>query len=69
MIVLVDCGHCFFSEMIDGVVFCHFLEVDIVLDSLCDNFVNVDRLKDILVEYDDCGVGFDEFCVRFRDLL
>lgn len=41
------CEDCYFSEMIDGTLFCNYDEKDVALDDYCYNFVNVFRLKDI----------------------
>ena len=48
---LFGCTCCFFCEMIDGVPFCNYLEVDVSLDWSCMNFVNHNRLKEILQRY------------------
>jgi len=49
----LDCGHCFYSELIDGVLFCYYLCDDVDLKFLCKDFINNDRLKEILKCDDD----------------
>lgn len=41
------CENCYFSEMIDGTLFCNYDEKDVAFDDYCKDFVNVFRLKDI----------------------
>ncbi len=45
----LECQSCYFSELIDGVLFCNYYEEDVDLDSYCSNFVNVFRLKEIFM--------------------
>ena len=43
----MKCQNCFYSEDIDGTLFCNYLEIDIGFNGNCSNFVNIFRLKDI----------------------
>lgn len=45
------CSCCFFLEMIDGVPFCNYLEVDVALEWSCENFCNNSRVREILQTY------------------
>lgn len=47
----MNCSYYFYSQLVDGVIFCNYLEKDVGLyNANCDNYVNVYRLKEILVE-------------------
>ena len=43
----LKCECCYYSEMIDGTLYCHHKEEDVLFDDCCDSFVNNNRLKDI----------------------
>ena len=49
----MSCSCCFFSEMIDGTLFCHYLFEDVCLDFECDGFVDYNYLKKLLNVSDD----------------
>lgn len=49
----LECQSCYFSELIDGILFCNYCEEDVDLDSYCSNFVNVFRLKEIFVDVNE----------------
>ena len=46
----MKCEDCFYSEDIDGTLFCNYLEEDVSMDSECDNFINIFRLKEVFEE-------------------
>ena len=84
----MDCGNCFYSQLIDGTLFCNYYGEDVNLeyvkhlkgDYTCLDYVNVNNLKSIIVNYnnflkenmvkidelDDC---FDEFLTENKDLF
>ena len=43
----LKCECCYYSEMIDGTLYCHYCDKDVCLTDCCGNFVNNSRLKDI----------------------
>lgn len=43
----MKCEICYFSENIDGTLFCNYLEEDVQMDDNCGNFINIYRLKDV----------------------
>ena len=47
------CEDCYFSEMIDGTLFCNYCENDVAFDDYCKDFVNVFRLKEIFVDVNE----------------
>lgn len=56
----MDCGKCFFSKMIDVVLWCCVINEDLALDAEhrkytpsinCEDYVNVEKLNEILKEY------------------
>ena len=76
----MSCGICFYSELIDGTSFCNYLEKDVGLNDICNNYVNVYRLKEILVENnksfckqleeeDDSGKSTEMFLLKYNELL
>lgn len=46
----LECQSCYFSELIDGTLFCNYCEKDVAFDDYCKDFVNVFRLKEIFKE-------------------
>lgn len=42
----MNCDDCFYSELVDGILFCNYLEEDTV-GCGCKDYVNVFRLSDI----------------------
>ena len=43
----MKCEDCFYSEDIDGTLFCNYLEEDVLGGGRCDNFINIFRLKEV----------------------
>ena len=50
-----DCGYCFFSQMIDGTLFCNTFQEDMEIKymggAICKDYVNTYRMKQILSNY------------------
>ena len=44
----LKCECCYYSELIDGTLYRHYQEEDVLFDYYCNSFVNNNRLKDIL---------------------
>lgn len=81
----MDCGDCFFSELVDGTLHCNHFTEDMQLKrdngaiGLCKDFVNVYRVREILDYYnrflsehiDEKLVldCFDEFNFENRQIL
>ena len=53
----MDCGDCFYSQLIDGVLFCNHYCVDVFLTydgvEKCINYVNAGNVKSILKNYNN----------------
>lgn len=56
----MDCGRCFFSKMIDGVLWCCIIDEDIAYDDThrkytpsqdCEDYVAVAQVNEILKKY------------------
>lgn len=44
----MNCGDCFFLEYVDGVGFCNYYEDDVLLDGLCEHFMNYRDTQNML---------------------
>lgn len=50
---MTRCENCYYSELIDGTLYCHFQEEDVLFNQTCESFVNYERLKDIIEDVKD----------------
>ena len=78
-----DCGVCFYSERVDGVLFCnHYCEdvgIKLIGGGSCKEYVNVYRVKEILgyynqflqshIDAEEMKRLFEEFLFENRELF
>ena len=80
----MDCGDCFYSQLIDGVLFCNHYGEDICIgctnETDCKSYMNVQNLKNTLQYYNnylkanlddikDLEEVYDDFLTENKDLI
>lgn len=81
---MIDCGDCFYSQLIDGVLFCNHYGEDICIggsnETDCKSYVNVENLKNTLQYYNsylkenlddikNLEEVYDNFLTENKDLI
>ena len=67
---VINCGHCYFSELIDGVCFCNYWEEDVDYEEeYCKYYIHTDVLNSVLITFVEALFGDLDMHTNLYDFI